>query len=75
MATDLKTNGENFWMTRFFGGSSRGTCVQVTQERFDYDPDAGGAMFNTFQLTREDARQLAVELMLFAEGREQEDFG
>jgi hypothetical protein len=74
MATDLKTNGENFWMTRFYGGNSRGTCVQVTQERFNKD-EKPSDMFNTFQLTREDARQLAVELMLFAEGREQEDFG
>jgi hypothetical protein len=74
MATDLKTNGENFWMTRFAGGQERGTCVQVTQPRFDYDPDDGGSMFNTFQLTREDARQLAVELMLFAEGREEEAY-
>jgi hypothetical protein len=71
MATDLKTNGENFWMTRFFGGSSRGTCVQVTQERFNKE-ETPSTMFNTFQLTREDARQLAVELMLFAEGREEE---
>jgi len=71
MATDLKTNGENFWMTRFFGGEGRGTCVQVTQERFNKD-EKPSAMFNTFQLTREDARQLAVELMLFAEGREEE---
>jgi hypothetical protein len=74
MATDLKTNGENFWMTRFFGGSDRGTCVQVTQPNPNYDTDAGGPMFNTFQLTREDARQLAVELMLFAEGREEEAY-
>jgi hypothetical protein len=71
MATDLKTNGESFWMTRFFGGQERGTCVQVTQERFNKD-EKPSDMFNTFQLTREDARQLAVELMLFAEGREEE---
>jgi hypothetical protein len=73
MATDLKTNGENFWMTRFAGGQERGTCVQVTQERFNRD-EKPSDMFNTLQLTREDARQLAVELMLFAEGREEEAY-
>ena len=74
MSTDLKTNGENFWMTRFYGGSSRGVCVQVTQERFNREEEPSD-MFNILQLTREDARELAVELMLFAEGREQENFG
>ena len=58
--------------TRFWGGEDRLTCIQVTQRKPKYDPDNGGAMFNHLQLTKHQARQLAVELMLFAEGREVE---
>lgn len=46
---------------RFFGGVDRGVCLQVT--------DTKG---NFLQLTKEQARNLAVELMLFAEDREVE---
>lgn len=59
--------------TRFWGGADRLTCVQVTQRKPRYDSDNGGAMFNHLQLTRHQARQLATELMLFAEEREVED--
>ena len=59
--------------TRFWGGADRMTCVQVTQRKPRYDSDNGGAMFNHLQLSRHQARQLATELMLFAEEREVED--
>ena len=49
--------------TRFYGGSKRGTCVQVTS--------GDGKQF--LQLTREQADQLSRELALFAEGREVEE--
>ena len=58
--------------TRFWGGENRMTCIQVTQRKPKYDTDAGGAMFNHLQLTKHQARQLAVELLLFAEGVEVE---
>tara|TARA_R110002153_G_scaffold86174_2_gene214276 strand:+ start:2767 stop:2952 length:186 start_codon:yes stop_codon:yes gene_type:complete len=45
-------------------------CIQVTQRKPKYDTDAGGDFFNHLQLTKHQARQLAVELMLFAEDRE-----
>jgi|TARA_R110000765_G_scaffold33527_1_gene76748 hypothetical protein len=45
-------------------------CVQVTQRKPKYDTDAGGDFFNHLQLTKEQAKNLAVELMLFAEDRE-----
>ena len=60
--------------TRFWGGENRMTCVQVTQRKPKYDTDAGGAMFNHLQLTKHQARMLAVELMLFAEGQEVDEF-
>ena len=59
--------------TRFWGGKNRLTCLQVTQRDPQYDPNNGGSFFNHLQLTKHQARQLAVELMLFAEGREVEE--
>jgi len=59
--------------TRFWGGADRLTCIQVTQRKPKYDPDNGGDFFNHIQLTKSQARALAVELMLFAEGREVEE--
>ena len=50
------------------------TCLQVSQRKPKYDTDAGGNFFNHLQLTKEQARMLSVELMLFAEGREIEEF-
>ncbi len=48
--------------TRFWGGKNRMTCLQVTNRNGDY-----------LQLDKFQARALAVELMLFAEGREVEE--
>ena len=56
--------------TRFWGGKNRMQCVQVTQRKPKYDTDAGGDFFNHLQLTKEQAKNLAVELMLFEEDRE-----
>ena len=47
--------------TRFWGGKDRMTCVQVTDRKGNY-----------LQLDKFQARALAVELLLFAEGREVE---
>ena len=49
--------------TRFWGGKNRQTCLQVTNRRGEF-----------LQLDKFQARALAVELMLFAEGREVEEF-
>jgi len=49
--------------TRFWGGKNRMTCLQVTNRNGDY-----------LQLDKFQARALAVELMLFAEGREVTEF-
>ena len=77
MSTDLRNVPDcvaqnELTQTRFWGGKDRLTCVQVTQRKPKYDPDNGGAMFNHIQLTKHQARMLATELMLFAEGREVE---
>ena len=47
--------------TRFWGGENRMTCVQVTDRKGNY-----------LQLDKFQARALAVELLLFAEGVEVE---
>ena len=78
MSTDLRNVPDcvaqnEINQTRFWGGKDRLTCIQITQRKPKYDSDNGGAMFNHIQLTRHQARKLAVELMLFAEGREVEE--
>ena len=63
--------------TRFWGGKDRMTCLLVTQVKPKSERTAGAGaadFFNHLSLTRHQARQLAVELMLFAEGREVEEF-
>ena len=60
--------------TRFWGGEDRMTCIQVTQRK-PRGPakDVSDQFFNHLQLTKEQAGNLAIELMLFAEGREVTD--
>ena len=60
--------------TRFWGGKNRMTCIQITQRKAKEEKAGIAAdFFNHIQLTKHQARQLATELMLFAEGREVED--
>ena len=63
--------------TRFWGGADRMTCLQVTQVKPKSERTAGAGVtdfFNHLSLTKEQAGNLAIELMLFAEGREVEEF-
>ena len=79
MSTDLRNvpNCEaqfELTQTRFWGGKDRLACVQVTQRRRHQDDlGPGDKFFNHIQLTKHQARMLATELMLFAEGREVEE--
>jgi hypothetical protein len=65
MSTELKSHAAEVTLTRFFGGSDRGVCVQVTAGR-----GVGG---DYVQLTRAQAAALAMDLMDFAAGREVEE--
>jgi hypothetical protein len=56
--------------TRFWGGKDRMTCIQVTQRKPKGEAEGASKFFNHLSLTKHQARQLATELMLFAEGRE-----
>ena len=62
--------------TRFWGGKDRMTCLQVTQVKPKNERTTSGSadFFNHLSLTKHQARMLATELMLFAEGREVEEF-
>ena len=81
MSTDLRNvpnlaSDRELTQTRFWGGEDRAQCVQITQKkaRGYSKPTTSDGFFNHIDLTREQAKALAVELMLFAEGREIEEF-
>ena len=59
--------------TRFWGGKDRMACIQVTQRKPKGEAEGASKFFNHLSLTQHQARMLAVELMLFAEGREVEE--
>jgi hypothetical protein len=71
MATELKSGTADVSLTRFYGGSSRGTCVQVTTT-YTANPED---FFKHISLTRDEARTLAADLAAFAAGVEEEYFG
>ena len=81
MSTELRnvpdcTFQNELTQTRFWGGKDRMSCLQVTQVKPKSERTTSGStdFFNHLSLTRHQARMLAVELMLFAEGRELEEF-
>jgi hypothetical protein len=72
MSTELRdVPGTDILQTRFHGGEKRGSCIQITQSfsgvTADWSPIKRS---NLVQLTREEARLVAQELLLFAEGLE-----
>jgi hypothetical protein len=68
MSTELKSHADRVTLTRFFGGSDRGVCVQVTV-------DEGAGQVEHVALNRAQAAALAADLLDFAQGREVEDLG
>jgi hypothetical protein len=79
MSTDLRNVPDcvaqnELTQTRFWGGKDRMQCIQVTQRKpRGPSTDISDQFFNSLQLTKHQARMLATELMLFAEGREVEE--
>ena len=71
MATDLKSHAQGVSLTRFAGGTERGSCIQVTMRKREL-PATADKFFDTLQLTRAQAAALAADLQDFAQGREQE---
>ena len=60
--------------TRFWGGKDRMTCIQITQRKPKGEEEPASKFFSHISLTKHQARMLATELMLFAEGREVDEF-
>ena len=78
MSTELRnvpncTFQNELTQTRFWGGKDRMTCIQITQRKPKGEAEGASKFFNHLSLTKYQARQLAVELMLFAEDREVEE--
>ena len=66
MATELRTvPNTKISQTRFAGGKDRGSMLQLTVSQQN--------SFQTIQLTREECLSLAQELILFANGKEQQE--
>lgn len=67
MSTELKgtesVNGQ-VMLTRYYGGAERGTCLQVTPPASNRTP--------YLSLTKEQALELAVALVEFANGKREE---
>jgi len=64
MTTELKSHTVTAALTRFWAGPGQGQCIQVTIAR--------GRETQFIQLTRTQAEHLALDLLLFAQGKERE---
>ena len=74
MSTDLRTTNEEFSMTRFWAGLEQKVQVTMRRDRTNLgDLSPSDRIFTSLQLTRDEARSLALDLFKFAEGQEQED--
>ena len=78
MSTELRnvpdcTFQNELTQTRFWGGADRMQCIQVTQRKPKGEGKGASEFFNHLSLDKHQARMLAIELMLFAEGREVEE--
>ena len=71
MATDLKSQAQHVDLTRFWGGDTRGVCVQITTPAAKQLSRT--SFFDTVQLTRAQAAALGKDLLEFAKGNEQVD--
>lgn len=59
-------------MTRFYGGNTYDTCVQLTFKKPESERGKLDYGYWYMQLTREQAREMGESLLAFAEGREEE---
>jgi len=64
MTTELQSHTVLAELTRFYGGERLGQCIQVTIDR--------GREIQYITLTKTQAESLALDLLLFAQGQEQE---
>jgi len=75
MATDLRTTNDEFTMTRFWAGLEQKVQVTMRRDRTNLgDLQPSDKIFTSLQLTRDEARAVALDLFKFAEGQETEEF-
>jgi len=78
MSTDLKSrNHRTVGLTRFWGGESRGACVQITTSRNwekEGDPSAADKFFNSVSMSKSEAVALAQDLLDFAGDTAEQEF-
>jgi len=72
MSTELKSHAERVKLTRFNGGSDRGTMIQVTVNQGKASAK-WPLLFEHVELTRAQAAALAADLLDFAQRREVEE--
>ena len=76
MATQLKGVGGltgEVSMVSYFGGVENGKCVQLTFKKPESERDKPDFGYWYLQLTKEQARELAVALNEYADGTREED--
>jgi len=76
MSTNLKPPTEDISATRFWGGTDRGSCIQLTRPVPADQPPRNniiGSMFDMIQLSRSEALLVAKTLIDFATGNEIEE--
>ena len=78
MSTDLKSrNRSKVGLTRFWGGESRGACVQITTSRNwekECDPSAAYNLFISVSMSKSEAVALAQDLLDFAGDTAEQEF-
>mgnify|MGYP006235000599 FL=1 len=78
MSTDLKSrNHRTVGLTRFWGGESRGACVQITTSRDwrkEGELSAPDKFFNHVTMSKSEAVALAQDLLDFAGDTAEEEF-
>tara|TARA_X000001036_G_scaffold395661_1_gene396761 strand:- start:418 stop:684 length:267 start_codon:yes stop_codon:yes gene_type:complete len=78
MSTDLKSrNKGKVSLTRFWGGTNRGACVQITTARDwekEGDTTASDKFFNSVSMSKSEAVALAQDLLDFAGDTAEQEF-
>lgn len=59
-------------MTGYYGGVGNGSCVQLTFKKPEFENDKPNFGYWYLQLTRAQARELAVALFQYADGTREE---
>jgi len=73
MSTDLKSSTQDISLTRFWAGLEQKVSVTMPRPERERELTTADAFFTSIQLTRDEARTLALDLLRFSEAQELED--